>query len=283
MPVEVVALVNDTVGALISAAYRDPEITMSSVISTGCNAAYMENIRSIKKIESYTNRDVSDDVVSINTEFGAYNNTRQMLPLTNFDEDVDRMSTRPGTHVYEKMIAGLYLGELYRLILLRLHRLGMLLTEHDISALKQPNTIDASFLSVAEADMTQSLEQMRDLFKNKLGIELNSDELRVCRYLVELVGTRAARLYACGIAALCRRRKMERGKVGVDGAVFHHYTHFKERARHALREILDWPQDVEDYVSFHDAEDGSGIGAAIVAAMTLQKREAGDLKPRPGY
>lgn len=283
MPVEVVALVNDTVGALISAAYRDPEITMSSVISTGCNAAYMENIQSIKKIESCTNRGVSDDVVSINTEFGAYNNTRQMLPLTNFDEDVDRMSTRPGTHVYEKMIAGLYLGELYRLILLRLHRLGMLLTEHDISALKQPNTIDASFLSVAEADMTQSLEQMRDLFKNKLGIELNSDELRVCRYLVELVGTRAARLYACGIAALCRRRKMERGKVGVDGAVFHHYTHFKERARHALREILDWPQDVEDYVSFHDAEDGSGMGAAIVAAMALQKREAGDLKPRPGY
>lgn len=279
------ALINDTVGALISSSYRNPDVTMSSIISTGCNAAYMENRASITKIELSPGscQGASEELICINTEFGAYNNSRQMLPLTQYDEIVDQMSTHPGTHIYEKMIAGLYLGELYRLILIDLCRLGIILRGRDAGILDKPNVIDASFLSVAEADITQSLIQMHDLFQTKLAINLTTDELKVCRYLVELVGTRSARLYACSIAAIARRSKMVRGHVGVDGSVFHHYTHFKNRARHALRELLDWPLYDEDYILFHDAEDGSGVGAAIVAAMALEKRGSGTLKPRPGY
>ena len=225
----------------------------------------MERCNSIAKIK-YS----SEDPIAVNTELAAYNNNRQMLPLTNFDEDVDHGSENPGAHIYEKMIAGLYLGELYRLILLQLHSLGMLLMGRGISTLERPHIIDASFLSVAESDMTKSLVEMHELFQNKLGIDLDRDELKVCRYLIELVGTRAARLYSCGIAALCRRMKMTHGHVGVDGSVFHHYMHFADRARHALREILDWPHK-EDCITFHAAEDGSGIGAALVAAMTMEQ------------
>ncbi|KAH2710696.1 hypothetical protein KXW03_007324, partial [Aspergillus fumigatus] len=42
IPVRVVALVNDTVGTLFAAAYRDQEVKIGSIASTGCNAAYME-------------------------------------------------------------------------------------------------------------------------------------------------------------------------------------------------------------------------------------------------
>lgn len=269
----------------MSSAYRDPEVKIGSIISTGCNAAYMEDYRSITKIKGKLGsaEQRAGTLIAINTEYGAYDNNRQMLPLTNFDEIVDRMSPHPGTQVYEKMVSGLYLGEIYRLILLELHSVGQLLNGQDISILEKPNIIDASFMSIAESDISTSLEKMQHLFEGELGIKPNSDELKVCRYLIELIGTRAARLYACGIAAICRRMKLTRCRVGVDGAVFQHYTHFRDRASHALREILGWPYNFEDSVTFHMTEDGSGIGGAIIAAVTLQERGGEELKPRPGY
>lgn len=272
-------------GALISSNYRDPEVKISSVISTGCNAAYMEDYRSVTKIESHLGPDqeASDILIGINTELGAYDNSRNMLPLTHFDETVDRISAHPGTQMYEKMVAGLYLGEIYRMILIELHDLGMIAAGKDVPNLDRPDVIDASFLSVAEADMSKSLNEIKDLFKEKLQMDLTPDEVKVCRYLVELVGTRAARLYACSIAAICRRMKVTSCRVGADGSVFHKYTHFKERSLHALREILDWPYFSEDFVTFHNAEDGSGVGAAIIAAMALEKQGGGTLKPKKGY
>lgn len=269
----------------MSSSYRDPGIKMSSIISTGCNAAYMENWEYITKIKPNLapgeNRD--EKYVAINTEYGAYDNRREFLPLTTFDETIDKNSPHPGSQIYEKMIAGMYLGEIFRLLLMELHSLGELFGDQDISALREMNSIDASFMSVAEADMTKSLHEISELFKEKLQLNLNQNEVKVCRYLVELVGTRAARLYACGIAAICRRMNLQRCRIGVDGAVFHHYTHFRERSMHALREVLDWPHRSEDYVTFHDAEDGSGVGAALVAAIAMQNREGGHLEVRPGY
>lgn len=97
MPAEIVALVNDTVGTLIASAYRDPEVQIGSIVSTGCNAAYMEGCASIAKIE--TNRFPEGGLVAINTEYGAFDNRRDIMPLTNFDETVDRISSHPGSQI----------------------------------------------------------------------------------------------------------------------------------------------------------------------------------------
>lgn len=78
---------------------------------------------------------------------------------------------------------------------------------------------------------------------------------------------RAARLYACGIAALCKKQGLQRCVVGVDGSVFEKYSKFRERAIPALQEILTWPEE-EDLIKFYTAEDGSGVGAAVIAAVS---------------
>jgi hexokinase len=40
--------------------------------------------------------------------------------------------------------------------------------------------------------------------------------------------------------------------------------------------LLDWPPALrDDPVVLHAAEDGSGVGAAVVAALTLQRVRAG--------
>lgn len=44
-----------------------------------------------------------------------------------------------------------------------------------------------------------------------------------------------------------------------------------------MAEILDWPEDRrEDPIAITSAEDGSGIGAAIIAAMTVERLQKGD-------
>lgn len=53
---------------------------------------------------------------------------------------------------------------------------------------------------------------------------------------------------------------------------------FKARWAQAMAEVLDWPEDrKEDPITITSAEDGSGIGAAIIAAMTDARAKRGDV------
>jgi len=119
------------------------------------------------------------------------------------------------------------------------------------------------------------------LFQNKLSLTCTQPELELIRRLAELIGTRAARLSACGVAAICKKKGYETCHVGADGSVFNKYPHFKARGALALREILDWPEKKnpkeEDPIEILAAEDGSGVGAALIAALTLKRVKEGNL------
>jgi hexokinase len=68
LPVKLVALINDTTGAMIASAYHDPETIVGAIFGTGCNAAYMEDSDSIPKIAG---RLPPACPVAINCEYGA--------------------------------------------------------------------------------------------------------------------------------------------------------------------------------------------------------------------
>ena len=125
------------------------------------------------------------------------------------------------------------------------------------------------------------MQETYDSFAKKLNITVNRPELELIRRLAELIGTRAARLSACGVAAICKKKNYESCHVGADGSVFNKYPHFKARGAQALREILDWPEKTnpkeEDPIEILAAEDGSGVGAALIAALTLKRVKAGNL------
>jgi hexokinase len=125
------------------------------------------------------------------------------------------------------------------------------------------------------------LSETGDIFQNKLSLVPNHSELVLIRRLAELIGTRAARLSACGVAAIAKKKGYKTCHVGADGSVFNKYPHFKERGAQALREILDWPAKKnpkeEDPIEVLAAEDGSGVGAALIAALTLKRVSEGNL------
>jgi hexokinase len=279
LPLKLTALVNDTTGTLIASAYTDTEMKIGCIFGTGCNAAYMENVGSIPKL-AHMSLDPSLPM-AINCEWGAFDNEHVVLPRTPYDIRIDEESPRPGQQSFEKMIAGLYLGEIFRLVLLDLSQSSncRIFENQDVSKLEKPFTLDSGFLSHIEEDPFENLSETHDLMKKTLGIDCTRPELELIRRLAELIGDRAARLSACGIAAICKKKGWTSCHVGADGSLFTRSPHFKSRGAVALREILDWPENFSkgagDPIEVLPSEDGSGVGAALIAALTLERVKQG--------
>ena len=275
LPIHLVALINDTTGAMIASAYNDPETIIGAIFGTGCNGAYMEDVGSIHKL----NTDLSGDTpMAINCEYGAFDNAHNVLPRTPYDVMIDEQSPKPGEQAFEKMSAGLYLGEIYRLVVLELYEQGKLFKNQDASKLRNSYILDTGFLSGLENDHSPGMYQTKISFKNTLGFDLNAAELIFSQKLAELITIRGARLCTCGIAAICRKKGIESGHVAADGSVANKHPNFKRRWAAALGDVLDWPADrKEDPITITAAEDGSGLGAAVIASMTLRRAEDGNM------
>lgn len=144
------ALINDTTGTLIASSYTDSEMKIGCIFGTGCNAAYMEHCGEIPKLAEYNLP--PDAPMAINCEYGAFDNSHKVLPRTKYDIIIDKESPRPGQQTFEKMIAGLYLGELFRLVCIDLIENPNIKMFHDqdYSKLQKAYTLDASFLSTIE-------------------------------------------------------------------------------------------------------------------------------------
>jgi len=115
--------------------------------------------------------------------------------------------------------------------------------------------------------------EVQSIFESRLKVSTTEPERKLIRRLAELIGTRAARLSACGVAAICKKKGYSSCHIGADGSVFNKYPHFQERQAQALREIFNWGPEIKtDPIQVVPAEDGSGVGAALIAALTLNVR-----------
>jgi hexokinase len=285
LPFELICVINDTVGAMVASAYNDPNTIIGAIFGTGCNAAYMASLSSIKKLKAddertkATQNGRSEGKMAINCEYGAFDNDHRVLPQTKYDKQIDDESPRPGEQAFEKLSAGLYLGEIFRLILVDLADRDLILKDQDTTKLRQSYSIDTGFLSHIEDDESPKFGATHDLFSSTLNLTPTDVEIELSRRLAELVAVRGARLCACGVAAICAKEGIEKGNVAADGSVANKHPKFKRRWAKALGEILDWKEEwvqgkdgAEGPIRITSAEDGSGVGCAIIAAMEMEKR-----------
>lgn len=277
VPVNVVALINDTTGTLVASMYTDDETKMGLIFGTGVNGAYYDTCGGIPKLEGRLCDDVSSTTpMAINCEYGSFDNEHLVLPRTKYDIQIDAESPRPGQQSFEKMISGYYLGEVLRLILLDLADNKKLIFQgQELTKLHEAYVMDTSFPARIEEDPFENLSDVQDLFADVLGIKTTVAERKVIRRFAELIGERSARLSVCGIAAICKKRGYETAHCAADGSVYEKYPGFKERAAKGLRDIFGWADDQEDPIIIVPAEDGSGVGAAVIAALTEKRLKDG--------
>jgi hexokinase len=262
LKIKVTALVNDTVGTLVTHAYKDPQTYVSVILGTGSNAAYVEKASEIPKWPS------NDGIVVINTEWGAYGDTA-ILPITDYDRVLDRASENPKRQIFEKMISGLYLGELARFIILDLVSSGDLFKGEKSALFDEPHSFATAYMSRIERDHSLDLIDTKSVLEDVMGIQSTClNDRRIVKHMCELVGTRAARLAAAGIAALVTKiNRLDACTVAIDGSLYEHYPHFGNRMRDALRELLGI---TAENIILEQARDGSGQGAALIAALHSQ-------------
>ena len=149
--------------------------------------------------------------------------TKEYLPRTKYDIEIDETSNKPGEQAFEKMIAGLYLGEVFRLIMMEMVDEGVLFLGQNTYKLEKPFCFDTAFVSLIEADITDDLLTVIGLFSHFFGIETTPEERKFFVRLAQLIGTRAARLSACGIAAIVSKMGyLDEGGCGVatDGSLY---------------------------------------------------------------
>lgn len=93
--------------------------------------------------------------------------------------------------------------------------------------------------------------------------------------LCDIVATRGARLSAAGILGILKKLgrdtlkdgEQQKSSIALDGGLFEHYTKFRNSMESSLKELLG---DAYESVSVMQSNDGSGIGAALLAASHSQ-------------
>ncbi|KAL7137599.1 hypothetical protein ABFS83_10G104100 [Erythranthe nasuta] len=267
LDMRVTALINDTVGTLARGRYTDPDVVAAVILGTGTNAAYVESAQAIPKLEGDLPK--SGDMV-INMEWGNFRSTH--LPLTEYDQSLDDESLNPGEQIFEKIISGMYLGEIVRRVLLRMAEEASFFGDSIPPNLKIPFILRTPDMSEMHHDTSSDLKVVGKKLKDIL--EVTSSSLKMRRMVVEVcdvVASRGARLATAGIVGILKkleRGEKERSVIAVDGALFVHYTEFRNCMKSTLKELLG--EAASDRVILEHSNDGSGIGAALIAASHSQ-------------
>ncbi|CAJ0575391.1 unnamed protein product, partial [Mesorhabditis spiculigera] len=268
--IDVVAILNDTTGTLMACAFLENSCQVGIIVGTGTNACYMEKLSRCCKLEG--EMELNDDEMCVNTEWGAFGDHGEMQTIrTEFDDEVDQGSINPGRQLFEKMISGMYLGEVVRVVLARLAREGLLFGG-DTAAISKKGAFPTKYISEIESELMEDDERTFSKtlqILEDMGIEGVSqlDCIHVAT-VCTMVSTRAAYLTAAGIATILNRMRKRYVTVGVDGSVFRFHPTFPKLLDEKIDQLIDGDLEYQLMLS----EDGSGRGAALVAAVATRMK-----------
>ncbi|KAF3446774.1 hypothetical protein FNV43_RR11954 [Rhamnella rubrinervis] len=266
LDMRVSALVNDSVGTLAGARYWDDDVMVAVILGTGTNACYVERLAAIPKLQGQMS---STGETIINTEWGAFSNG---LPLTVYDREMDNASINPGEQIFEKTISGMYLGEIVRRVLLKMAEDSDLFGASVPAKLAAPHVLRTPDICAMQQDNSDDLQAVGSILYNVAGVESN---LRARSIVVEVCDTivqRGGRLAGAGIVGILQKMEEDskglifgkRTVVAMDGGLYENYPQYREYLQGAVTDLLG--TDISNNVIIEHSKDGSGIGAALLAA-----------------
>ncbi|KAL2629548.1 hypothetical protein R1flu_014234 [Riccia fluitans] len=266
LEMKVNVLINDTVGTLAAGRYLYDNTIIAIILGTGTNSAYIESSAALRLKLDESQLPKSTTTV-INTEWSYF--WSPYLPVTDIDMELLHESPLPGQQQYEKLISGMYLGEIVRRVLQKLQRQSGVFGKSVLSNLANPHSLDARTMSVMHEDESCGLQKVAKVLEENFDIVGTSLELRrLVQTVCDVVCQRAGRLAAVGIVAMLKKIGWDQASttitIAVDGGLYEHYKKFRGYLFDAMRELLG--EKVAENISIVLCKDGSGIGAALLAA-----------------
>ncbi|KAJ8364978.1 hypothetical protein SKAU_G00138090 [Synaphobranchus kaupii] len=261
---DIMAVVNDTVGTMMTCGFDDQRCEVGIIIGTGTNACYMEELRHIDLVEGDEGR------MCINTEWGAFGDDGSLEDIrTEFDREIDRGSPNPGKQLFEKMASGMYMGELVRLILVKMAKEGLLFEGQITPELLTKGKIETKHVSAIEKSK-EGLSKAKDVL-TRLGVEPSKEDCIAVQHVCTIVSFRSANLVAATLGGILTRLKDNKGvprlrtTVGIDGSLYKMHPQYSRRLHKTVRRLVP-----ESDVRFLLSESGSGKGAAMVTAVAYR-------------
>ena len=267
----VFAILNDTVGTLAANKFKDQDTQIGLILGTGSNAAYIERTSRCSKLNRESGGSGSNQMI-INMEWGNYKSSH--LPYMDVDKDIDASTLNKGAQHYEKMISGMYLGEMARRICLKASKEINLFGGTQRNKLEQEWSFPTSLVSKIDGLGTEDLHQVENLLSSTLNISEKSVTESDARFVAELctlIGDRSATLAGAGVVAIYKymldNNQVDQGQrfvVAVDGGLFEHYPRYPDRMAQTFIDLLGKKQ--AQCIELVHSPDGSGIGSAVIAA-----------------
>ncbi|XP_019433678.1 PREDICTED: hexokinase-2, chloroplastic-like [Lupinus angustifolius] len=266
LDMRVSALVNDTVGTLAGAEYYDNDAMVAVILGTGTNACYVEQTSAIPKLQGHAS---SSGEMIISTEWGAFSNG---LPLTEFDREMDAASINPGEQIFEKTISGMYLGEIARRVLLKMAEVDGLFGNSAPQNLSKPFILGTPDLCAMQQDNSGDLQAVGSLLYDKTGVEFNLSARKTVLEVCDTIVKRGGRLAGAGIVGILQKMEensksfisKKRVVVAIDGGLYANYPQYRAYLHDSVKELLG--TEKSNKVVIEHTKDGSGIGAALLAA-----------------
>jgi hexokinase len=250
------AIINDTVGTLLTSSYGDRHADIGSICGTGHNTCYLE-----------PNSPITDQSMIINMESGNFNE----LPVTNYDMQLDTQSQMPGEQRLEKMVGGQYIGELVRLIIQDLVIKKLLFTKNQPEVFFAPYAIKSEDVAELLADESPDLNDVDRWLRETCIMPGSLIEERITlRTIASIVIIRAVQLVAATYIGILRHIDpglKKRHIIAIDGSLYELMPGFAHKLNITLNNIF---KDKSGLITTKLTKDGSGVGAAIAAALVDQ-------------
>ena len=271
---EVVAIVNDTVGTMMACALDEPDCNIGLIVGTGLNACYMESMANIDTVNCV---DKAGEMC-INMELGGLGDNGVLETFRNeYDNEVDGSTINKNCQLFEKMVSGKYLGEIVRVVLCDLVRNAGLFGGEISKKLFQKSSFLTAFVSEIESSWKRdeiAYHTVRNVF-NSLDISPTDEECDIVMDVCHWVSSRAAYLCAAGVTSIAKRIKSNsplrsnmKITVGVDGTMYKRHPNF---SKHVTAKVNELSKDYGFSLDFVLSHDGSGKGAAVIAAAMCNK------------
>jgi hexokinase len=253
--VQLKAIINDTVGTLLTGAYLDPNIDVGSILGTGHNTCYIEPMLT-----------AGDRPMIVNTESGGFNE----IECTYYDQRLDQASEKPGEQRLEKMVSSKYLAELLRIVLSDLVIEKLLFHGSMSEALLVPYSVVGEHLSIILEDSTPELAQIGEWISTTFALPHTLQERTSIKTVAAKLMFRSASLVAATFLGILLRIDPHLSRahtIAVDGSMYEHMPGYAESLKAVLDQLLG---NKNKQVSLKLVKGGSGVGACIAAATVTQ-------------
>ncbi|KAJ1645896.1 hypothetical protein LPJ64_002557 [Coemansia asiatica] len=266
LPVKVTATTNCVISTMVAAQRHFQQTCVALILNHGINASYYEKAANIPKIKD-TELGESSALVAINTELARFGENSGVLRPTMWDHRIDRESANTGRHVFEKLVADKYLGEIVRNLITDFMDARLIFPKDaDVTMFSQSYSFFTSYMTIME-DNSSDLSEVGNLLKAGFNVNASLVDRQIVRALCKIVAMRAAKMVSAAVAGIIRKAtdamdSPEPAFISISGQLTEMnqpYVHCTIETAQSLVQKLGLPEPVFNVLG----EDGYTVGAAL--------------------